>query len=32
MSPQRVDTCFVDLKMEKEPASITIQPSDKDRF
>jgi len=32
MSPQRVDTCFVDLKMEKEPASITIQPSDKDWF
>jgi len=30
--PQRVDACFVDLKMEKEPASLTIQPSDKDSF
>jgi len=27
--PQRVDARFVDLKMEKEPASLTIQPSDK---
>jgi len=30
--PQRVDTRFVDLKVEKEPASLTIHPSDKDWF
>jgi hypothetical protein len=30
--PQRVDACFVNLKMEKEPASLTIQRSDKNWF